>query len=181
MACLSVSPWHWGARHLQDDDVAVYWCAMKVIPTLKQGLVLFWALWSTLVFASNLGDGLKELGLLPVAFAYASGNFGAITEVAQLFGTPIVFAALMFAGVLLWDGLNTVLFWRAVRHSARIRLGDYARADIAFAASLGLWGALMVADELFLTYRVAAFEQTHRGIFVAMLVSLLAVRLLPND
>lgn len=38
----------------------------------------------------------------------------------------------------------------------------------------------MIADEGFLAFFVTPFEQTHREIFVGMIVSLGAIRLLPN-
>jgi hypothetical protein len=33
--------------------------------TLKRGLLLFWAVWFSFVFATNVLDGLKQLGVLP--------------------------------------------------------------------------------------------------------------------
>jgi hypothetical protein len=48
---------------------------------------------------------------------------------------------------------------------------------LAFTASLLLWGAFMVADEVLVAYPV---EGTHLRLFVAHLVTLLALHLLPE-
>jgi hypothetical protein len=148
---------------------------------IKRGLVAFWALWSSLVFASNLTDGLRSLGLLPSSFPFASGNYLAIVDVTQIYGTAPMIAAALFLGVLGWDALNVFLFWRATSDGEGSRAGRFGKVDTAFAVGLTLWGALMLADELFLSYNVGPFEETHRSIFVAMLVSFLAVRLLPRE
>ena len=48
---------------------------------------------------------------------------------------------------------------------------------LAFTASLLLWGAFLVADEVFIAYPL---ESTPLRLFVAHLVTLLAVELLPE-
>ena len=48
----------------------------------------------------------------------------------------------------------------------------------AFTASLLLWGAFLVADEVFIAY---SLESVHLRLFVAHLVTLLAVDLLPEE
>jgi len=47
----------------------------------------------------------------------------------------------------------------------------------AFAASLLLWAAFMIADEIVFTFN---FENTHRGIFTAQLATWLAIELIPD-
>jgi hypothetical protein len=44
--------------------------------------------------------------------------------------------------------------------------------------SLGLWAAFLVADEVFIAYPV---EATHLRLFIAQLVTLLAVEVLPEE
>jgi hypothetical protein len=46
---------------------------------------------------------------------------------------------------------------------------------LAFAASLALWGAFMLMDEIFNAYQV---ESTHTRVFIAQLVTLLVLGLL---
>ena len=45
---------------MSDDGKRAWWPAVL----LKRGLLLFWAAWLSLVFATNLLDGAKALGLL---------------------------------------------------------------------------------------------------------------------
>lgn len=163
-----------------ERPATAYFSGVTAIRRLKIGLLVFWAVWSTLVFASNLGEGLRQLGAVPAGFPYASGNFGAIREVSRIFDISLLGAALLFAGVIVWDALNVALFWRAVLHRRRMLAGDFRAVDVAFTVSLALWAALMVASEVFLAYRVAGFEQTHREIFSAVLLSFLAIRVLPH-
>ena len=48
---------------------------------------------------------------------------------------------------------------------------------VAFTTALLLWGAFLVADEIFIAY---ALEATHLRLFVSQLVTLLAIELLPE-
>jgi hypothetical protein len=45
------------------------------------------------------------------------------------------------------------------------------------AAGIGLWAAFMIADEITIKY---AYEQSHELLFVAQLVSLVAMHVLPS-
>ena len=148
---------------------------------LKLVILLFWAVWSSIVFLTNLTDGLRELGLLASAFPFASGNVAAIAQVTAVYQTPAAISTLLFGAVVAWEGLNAGLFWWAVKRSRSMRDGRYREVNTAFIAATGLWAAFMVMDEIFLAYRVAAFEQTHRSIFIAVLVSFLVIRLLPHE
>ena len=121
---------------------------------LKRALLLFWALWLTVVFLTNLADGLKALGLLSEWWAFASGNFKFIGETTARYGTPPEVNGVLFAGVILWEPLAAGLFWRAgliYRDRVTSRPAVYA----AFTASLLLWGAFVLTDEVLIAYAVA--------------------------
>jgi hypothetical protein len=143
---------------------------------LKCLLLLFWAVWLTVVFLSNLADAGKGLGLLGESWAFASGNWRLVLETTARYGTPAAVNAVLFAGVILWEGAAAVLFWRA---GWRFRDRSSARKAVyvAFTTSLLLWGGFLVADEVLVAYPV---EGTHLRLFVAHLVTLLAVELLPE-
>jgi ubiquinone/menaquinone biosynthesis C-methylase UbiE len=143
---------------------------------LKRILLIFWAIWFSVVFFSNLADALKGLALLPDTWAFASGNFKFIKETTARYGTSGFVNGVLFAGVIVWEGIASVLFWRAGwafqgRNSANKAL------YLAFTASLLLWGAFLIADEIFIAYPVAG---THLRLFVAQLVTLMAIELLPE-
>jgi hypothetical protein len=144
---------------------------------LKRLLLLFWAVWFTVVFLSNLADAGKGLGLLAESWAFASGNLKYIKETTGRYGTPDWVNGVLFAGVILWEGIAAVLFWRA-GWTYRSRVSGGNVVYMAFSTSLLLWAAFLVADEVFIAYSVAG---AHLRLFIAHLVTLLAVELLPED
>jgi hypothetical protein len=144
---------------------------------LKRILLFFWAVWFTVVFLSNLADAAKGLGLLDESWAFASGNFKSIKETTGRYGTPDWANGLMFAGVILWEGIAVLLFWRA-GWIFRGRSSGREAVYFAITVSLLLWGAFLVADEVFVAYGAAG---THLRLFVAHLVTLLAIELLPEN
>lgn len=146
------------------------------LSTIKRGLLLFWAAWYTLVLATNVCDGLKALGLLTREWAFASGNFAQIGAATAKFALPAALNAVFFVGVLSWQAAAVALFWIAF---ARARATAWKAATTAFAVGLGLWASFVLADELFITYESGA-EATHLRLFVAQLVCLLAIHLLPD-
>jgi hypothetical protein len=145
--------------------------------TLKRGLLLFWAVWASLVTLTNLLDALKALGVLPAGWAFASGNWPFLLETTAIYDTPLWLIAILFAGVIGWEFLTALAFWRAF--GAAMATGGFAPrpALSAFGIGLGLMAAFVVADEVFIAYEV---ESTHLGLFMALLLSLLAVLLLPD-
>lgn len=144
---------------------------------LKRLLLLFWAVWLGVVFLSNLADAGKGLGLLGESWAFASGNLKAIRETTARYGTPDLLNGIMFAGVILWEGVAALLFWWAA-WTFRGKVSGRKDVYLAFSASLLLWAAFLVADEVFIAYPL---EGTHLRLFVAHLVTLLAIELLPEN
>jgi hypothetical protein len=144
---------------------------------LKRLLLLLWATWFSVVFLTNLADAAKCLGLLDDAWTFASGNYKFINETTARYAVPDVVNGVLFTGVILWEGVAALLFWWAAwrfqgRRSAR------RPVYLAFTTSVLLWGAFLVADEVFIAYPL---EGTHLRLFVAQLVTLLAVELLPEE
>jgi hypothetical protein len=137
---------------------------------LKSGVLLFWAAWFTLVLLTNVGDALKAGGVLPARWTLASGNWELMLKVTAVHGTPVVIAGLLFLGVVAWQAVAAALFWRAWAAGGR---GGIA----AFTVGLALWGAMALADEIFIAYAV---EATHLRLFALQLLSVLALRLLPD-
>jgi hypothetical protein len=133
----------------------------------KFGLLVFWAVWFFITFASNACGGLKALKLLPARWKFASENYDA----------PGWLAAVLFSGVLLWQLAAAVLFARAsVSFFVDGNLAMSA-ATKAFAAGAGLPAAFMLADEIFLQYER---QTSHATFFIAQLATWMAVLLLPD-
>ncbi len=147
---------------------------MNPVIFLKRLLLLLWAVWLSIVFLSNLADAAKELGLLDASWAFASGNGKFIQETTARYGTPAAVNTFLFAGVILWEGIAAVLFWRA-GWSFRGRSTARKAVYLAFTTSLLLWGAFLIADEVCIAYPL---ESTHLRLFIAHLATLLAVDLL---
>jgi hypothetical protein len=149
---------------------------MNHVVRVKRLLLLFWAVWLSVVFLSNLADASKALGVLGESWAFASGNWKLIQETTARYKTPAAVNILLFAGVIIWEGIAAVLFWWA---GGRFRDRNVARKAVylAFTTSLLLWRGFLVADEVCIAYSVAG---THLRLFVAHLVTLLAVELLPE-
>ena len=142
---------------------------------LKRALLLFWGVWLGVVFATNVCDGLKALGLLGEGWAFASGNYRLLEQTTARYGTPGWLSGLLFVGVVCWEGAAALLFgmaglWWGRGEGHRLR-------HAAFAAGLGLWAAFLLADEVFVAY---ALGGTHLRLFTAQLATLLAVELLPE-
>ena len=151
--------------------------ALNYVVFLKRSLLLSWTIWLSVVFLSNLADAGKEARLLGESWAFASGNWKAIKETTSRYGTPDFVNAALFAGVILWEGIATSLFWWAFW---KFRGGKTGRRVLylAFTASLLLWAALFISDEIFVVYPL---EGTHLRLFIAFLVTLLAIELLPEE
>ncbi len=148
------------------------------IPELKAGILLLWALWLSLVTILNITDGLKAVGVLPPTWVFASSNYVFIVETTKIYRTPPWVNAFLFVGVIVWEVLASALLWRAFFMG-----GELNAVNTAFVVSLALWGAFIVIDEFFLTFIVEgeggySVAATHRGLFSAFLVSLLALHLL---
>lgn len=136
-------------------------------------LLLLWAVWLSVVLATNVVDGCKALGLLGEGWVFASGNYRFLAETTARYGTPAWVNGVLFLGVVCWEGLAALLFWAAFARGPSRRGSLYA----AFIASLTLWGAFLVADEVCIAYPV---EATHLRLLTAQLVTLLAIELLPQ-
>ena len=145
--------------------------------TLKQGILLFWALWLSMAWLANACDGLKACHLLGTGWKFASGNYALLVETTQKYHTPLWLTAILFLGVILWEGGAALLFWSAFYVFQGIHQPAGRAFYPAFGVSLALWAVFIIADEIFLAYET---EATHLRVFIAQIVSLLVLTLLPE-
>jgi hypothetical protein len=143
--------------------------------TLKQGLILFWALWISLVVLHNIFDALKELGVLPESWRFVSTNFQGIYDLIGGERTPRWVAGLLYTGAIVWEVFTAYLFWVALLASR----GAINQSTVitAFAANLTLWAVFMLADEAFGDYELGA---AHLRFVIAQLVTLMFILLVPG-
>lgn len=144
---------------------------------LKQAIVLFWALWLSIVWLSNLCDGLKACHLLSGRWWFASGNYAMMAETTQKCRIPSWMTALLFVGILVWQGCAMLLLWAAFCKFQGLHQPGISVLYAAFLANLALWAALLIADEIFLAYEA---ESTHLRVLTAQMISLLVLTLLPE-
>jgi hypothetical protein len=137
---------------------------------LGPGLLGFWALYFAVVTLSNLADLLRGLHFLPSGWPWVSGNLAFITASTGKFGAPAWVNPLLLAGVIAWETLAAVLFWRAARDPGGRWLGP------AFAVGLSLWGTFILLDEILLIFETGA-EATHLRLLIAQLLTLVVLRL----
>lgn len=141
--------------------------------TLTFVLLLVWTGWISVVWTTNVCDLLRHLGVLPSYWGFASGNLAWIISTTRIYGVPEWLNMLLFVGVIVWEGLMAIEFWRAV--IARNAASRQVHARSGFILGVGLFGAFTIADEIFLAYDT---EATHFRIFLALLASALVASLL---
>ena len=107
--------------------------------TLKSGVLLFWAAWFTIVVITNVCDALKAGRVLPSGWTFSSGNWELMLKVTAVHATPVAIVGLMFLGVIVWEALAGLLFWRAWAAGGR-------GGVMAFVVALALWAAFVLAD-----------------------------------
>ena len=142
--------------------------------TLKQAMLAFWAIWLTIVCLANLCDLLKRWRVLGDHWKFASGNYDLMQKSTRVYHLPDAAVLLLFIGVVIWEALAGFLTWNALL-SFNGSVSDAVYA--AFGVSLALWAAFLIADEIFMAYEM---ETTHIAIFIAQLISLIALVLLPS-
>jgi hypothetical protein len=141
--------------------------------SIQKGLLLFWAVWLSLVALTNLFDALRQLGALPDGWTLASYNYDLVVQTVVAHGVPVAVAAVLFAAVIVWQVAAAGLFWRAFGSMARGRPGTSHEVVQAFAVSLALWAAFLIMTEATVNYVTAG---THKTTLIAQLASLLVIR-----
>ena len=136
---------------------------------LKIALLLFWAAWFSIVFATNLASALKASGMLPLSWKFAPKNYEMVRKAVSVYSAPAWLPRLLFLGVLAWQLVAALLFWSALAVSGGAGVPDLALVNAACGAGILLWAAFMIADEVTIKY---ALEQPHELLFVAQLATL---------
>ena len=152
---------------------------MKIIDKrIRAGLLLFWALYFSIVFVSNSADALGTLSMLPLNWHFVSGNYGLIQKVVSMYEPPAWLAGFMFAGVIVWEAVGAVLFWKAFLITLRQNQKQSVTMHAAFGITIGLWASFILADEVFLTYLLGGLSSTHFSLLIAELATFILIRLL---
>lgn len=154
------------------------------VAVVKQGIILFWAVWLSLVLLLNCLDVLKNVGVLPDTWKFNSGNFPFMQAVVKVYSTPNPITWVMYISAIIWEVVAIYLLWAALgaSFSSGFDPSTLRLVNLAFAVNLALWAAFVVMDELFLAFLIPGHNimETHRSLFTANLVSFMAIHLLPN-
>jgi len=145
---------------------------------IKRGLLLFWALWYSVVVTTNVLNALQALGILPPSFKFVSGNWEWINQTMNPLDVPIALQAFLFAGVIVWEMLCAILFLVACARFRNRTLVEEKESLWACAVALALWCAFQVLDEAFLAYGP---ESVHRVIFIETILTMMSLQLMPRE
>ncbi len=152
------------------------------LTTLKSGIILMWAVWMSFVVILNVFDVLKASSILPKTWKFASGNFWYISEVTKIYSTPAWINWIFFIIVIIWEIIGAIMLWGAL--GAFLHTSSYEAINAAWVVNLALWAAFIVMDEIFQAWAAEIGNSNamdaHRSLFVAWLVSLIAIHVLPN-
>jgi len=151
--------------------------ALFRLSAVRRGLLLFWALWLSVVVVTNVLNALVAVGGLPSGFAFSSGNWAWIGETMNPLRVPIWLQAVMFAGAVAWEAAAAVSFWIAFTRFRDRPLAGEPAAVAACVINLSLWAAFGILDEVFLAYTA---EAVHRVIFGNMILTVVALQTLPG-
>ncbi len=144
---------------------------------INDGIALFWAAWISIVVITNIAAALRVAGLLPATTGLASGNYTAIVKVSDHLSIPHNLDFILFLVIIVWETIAAVLLWRAAIYyleNSSLRVGA---ADTGLGVLLAIFAAFMLADEVFHAFKV---ENDHRAIAIFILISLIALHVLPG-
>lgn len=136
-------------------------------------LVAGWAIYTTVVVASNLTDLLASFGWIHTAFR--SGNLAFIQTATRIYFHSRPIDQALLGCVVLWEAAAAALLWYgAVAWSATIwRTVGAAEAGLIVIALL--WMALATATEIFVAYDRGVNESAYWVLAVANLITLVVV------
>jgi len=150
--------------------------SVSTLFSFKLGLLLFWGLWYAIAFFTNVCEMLHALRVFPRTWPFASGNLRDVTQATKTYSGMRWLPRLLFFCVLGFQLLIVCLFGWAVVSSLAAGSIKPDAVNTAFAASLGLWAAFMLADEIFKQYDT---EHAHVLFFIAQLVTFVAFQATP--
>lgn len=152
------------------DPAAGRWSGDRATGT---ALLSGWALYISVVAASNLSDLLSSFGWHD--WAFRSRNLGYIAKATEVYLREPVVNQVLLAAVIVWETLAAVLLWRAAASWARTRPDRLARARTGLVVLTLLWFGFGIATELLVAYDRGVDESVYWVLAVAVLTTLLTI------
>jgi hypothetical protein len=138
---------------------------------LKRVLVLFWAMYFSLVALTNLVDLLGQFNALHWTFLN-SENFSYIRSVVKVYHLGTVPTKALLTGALIIEATAAVLFWRAA-------LERHTRAVLqALCFGAVVWIGLIFMTEFFVAYSA---EPVFRELLTLTIASAVFVAVAPDS
>jgi hypothetical protein len=109
-------------------------------------LIVFWAVYFSLIAATNLVDLLDSVGAIHWTFL-DSGNFDYLRSVVKVYDLSPLATKGLLGGAVAIEAVAAGLFWRAVR----CRSTDTALQALCYAAAI--WLAFIFMTEFFVAYQ----------------------------
>jgi hypothetical protein len=150
--------------------------------TSRQTSALFvgaWALYISIVTASNVTELLHSLGIWSPLFR--SGNVGFIAVATKIYWDSTALNQLLLAGVILWEGGAAALLWRAAIDLKAARPGAIAASRLGLTVLGLLWFAFAIMTEIFVAFERGVNESQYWGLATATLATLIAIHVLRPD
>src|SRR5690242_17552828 len=112
-----------------------------------------WSAWISVVVTTNILDALHNAGFLP-QWVSSSGNFQLMLSTTAVYHTPVVIDWFLFLGVILWEAIFALLFWRSVVALWKEGSRNNPSVQMAYVFALPLWLVFLFFDEVFLNYPI---------------------------
>lgn len=156
------------------------WEGIRILTQMlnfKKIIVVYWMLWWGIALITDVIGALVQFWLVKLNaeiwdtnYPYLQTSLSIITDIRWL-------PPLLYAGIIVWMLLITLLFINAVAAIHKPRIVWFPRATKAFILSLGLWLVLTLADQLLLKFKL---EENHMIQAAFELLTFLSLYLLPD-
>jgi len=140
----------------------------------KKTLIIFWAIWWTIAFWTDISGGLKHLGILHASWIF-DGNYPFLTKSLALYSMPQWFVTFLYLGIIFWSLLSAGWFWYASLAINNAKALWMRRAHQAFIISMTFWLVFFLADQMIMNFDL---EQNHMVQGGFELLSWMAIALL---
>jgi hypothetical protein len=148
---------------------------MRRTPNLASALLAAWALYITVVTASNLTDLFSSFGW--EAWAFRSGNLAFIETATRIYFRNMQANQALLALVIVWEGTAAVLLWLAALRWARAGQAALIRARQGLVLLGLLWFGFAISTELFVAYDRGVNESAFWTLAIANLATVITLEL----
>lgn len=145
---------------------------------LARILVLFWALWWSIAFITDVLGVLQHLQLL--SGSMFDENYPEVKKVLAEYTSVGFLPAVIFAVILIWEFLSAVtLLWAA---SLSFNADKWLKATlIGFTVSISLWLFFLLGSQVFLTFDLEVGDMTQAGFQLLSLILIIMLDRTKNN